>query len=89
MTAKQKPVESALQAVPETFEQAFSDLERIVASLESGELSLEDSLAAYERGVVLARACQSQLQAAEQQVKVLEQDLLRPFNESADQEGPT
>jgi len=67
-------------SIPKHFEQAIAELESIVASMERGDLSLEASLTAYERGVVLARACQTQLQQAEQQVKVLEQDLLRPMD---------
>ncbi|MCD8505066.1 MAG: exodeoxyribonuclease VII small subunit [Burkholderiaceae bacterium] len=62
------------------FEQSIAELERIVASMEAGDMSLEASIVAYERGVELARTCQAQLQKAEQQVRVLEQDLLRPLN---------
>ncbi len=87
MTGKRKSADAALDDVPTSFEQAIAELEKVVASMESGDLSLEASLAAYERGVVLARACQTQLQAAEQQVKVLEHDLLRPLNPRAEGEG--
>ena len=78
---------TTLNKVPENFEQALAELEKIVGSMESTDLSLEASLVAYERGVLLARACQSQLQVAEQQVKVLEQDLLRPFKASVADDG--
>jgi exodeoxyribonuclease VII small subunit len=87
LTGKRKSADAALDDVPKSFEQAIAELEKVVASMESGDLSLEASLAAYERGVVLARACQTQLQAAEQQVKVLENDLLRPFSARAEGEG--
>jgi exodeoxyribonuclease VII small subunit len=73
-------VQDAASNIPEHFEQAIEQLESIVASMERGDLTLEQSLAAYERGVALARACQTQLEKAEQQVKVLEQDLLRPLS---------
>jgi exodeoxyribonuclease VII small subunit len=73
--------------VSQNFEQAIAELEKIVSAMEQGDMSLEGSLAAYQRGVLLAKACQSHLLAAEQQVKVLEDDLLRPF-EPGDQEPP-
>lgn len=63
-----------------TFEKALAELERLVAQMESGDLSLEQALAAHKRGLELARFCQSRLEAAEQQVKVLEGDLLTPLS---------
>jgi exodeoxyribonuclease VII small subunit len=62
-----------------SFEQALAELEKIVARMESGELSLEDALAAHKRGLELARSCQSRLEAAQQQVKVLEGEVLKPL----------
>ena len=53
------------------FETAMRDLEELVARLEQGDLSLEESLAAFERGVMLTRACQSALKEAEQKVEIL------------------
>jgi len=53
------------------FEDALSELETLVTELESGDQSLEDSLAQFERGVSLARHCQTSLKAAEQKVQVL------------------
>ena len=60
-----------------TFETAIAELERIVAQMEEGELSLERSLDAHKRGLELARYCQQRLDAARAQVKVLEGDVLR------------
>ena len=60
-----------------TFEKAIAELERIVAQMEEGELSLERSLGAHKRGLELARFCQQRLDAARAQVKVLEGDVLR------------
>ncbi|MBI3374239.1 MAG: exodeoxyribonuclease VII small subunit [Betaproteobacteria bacterium] len=60
-----------------TFEKAIAELERIVAQMEEGELSLERSLGAHKRGLELARYCQQRLDAARAQVKVLEGDVLR------------
>lgn len=54
-----------------TFGQALEELEAIVASLESGQLDLEESLARYERGVALLRSLQAKLAEAKQRVTVL------------------
>jgi len=62
------------KAVNETqpdFETAMRDLEELVERLEQGDLPLEESLAAFERGVMLTRACQSALKEAEQKVEIL------------------
>lgn len=54
-----------------TFEKAFSQLQEIVKKLESGELSLEESLKAFEEGVKFTRFCQDSLSSAEQKVEQL------------------
>jgi exodeoxyribonuclease VII small subunit len=54
-----------------TFEAALEKLQVSVKKLESGELSLEDSLKLFEEGIRLTRACQEHLQAAEQRVELL------------------
>ena len=56
---------------PENFETALRELEQLVDSLEQGDLSLEDSLLKFERGIKLARQCQQSLDQAEQRVRVL------------------
>ncbi|MDA8095917.1 MAG: exodeoxyribonuclease VII small subunit [Betaproteobacteria bacterium] len=66
-------------AVPETFEHALAELEGIVATMEGGTLSLEDSLAAYRRGTHLLRFCQKALEDAQAQVRVLEGNTLQDF----------
>ncbi|MEM5536813.1 exodeoxyribonuclease VII small subunit [Neptuniibacter pectenicola] len=53
------------------FEQSLQDLESIVTQMEQGELSLEDSLKAFEEGVSLTRECQNILAQAEQKVQLL------------------
>lgn len=53
------------------FERSLAELEAIVAKLEQGDLSLDDSLRHFERGVQLTRACQNSLKLAEQKVHVL------------------
>jgi exodeoxyribonuclease VII small subunit len=54
------------------FETALGELENIVSSMESGKLELEASIAAYRRGMELMQHCQSQLAAADEQIRVLE-----------------
>ena len=66
--------------LPQDFETALAELESLVASMESGSLSLEQSLVAYRRGAALTRICQQKLAQAEQQVKVLEAGMLRPLD---------
>lgn len=66
----------------QTFESAVAELEKIVDSMESGQLSLEESLASYKRGAELLKFCQATLQEAAQQVKLLENGVLKNF-------GPT
>ncbi len=56
-----------------SFEQALEQLEQLVARLEGGELSLEDSLETFERGIVLVRLCSARLESAELRVTRLEQ----------------
>ena len=56
---------------PESFESAMEQLETLVSRMESGELSLEESLKAFEKGVQLTRFCQDQLQKAELKVQEL------------------
>ena len=53
------------------FEKALEELEGIVEDLESGDLSLENSLKSFEKGIKLARQCQEQLSKAELQVQNL------------------
>lgn len=53
------------------FEQSLAELQTLVARLESGELSLEDSLGAFEQGIRLTRECQGALAQAEQKVQIL------------------
>lgn len=68
--------------VAASFEQALAELEAIVARMETGELSLEQSLAAYKRGAALLQYCQAALKDAQQQVKVLESGVLQEFRPS-------
>ncbi|MEZ5649614.1 MAG: exodeoxyribonuclease VII small subunit [Burkholderiaceae bacterium] len=67
-----------------SFEQAIDSLETIVARMESGDMPLQASLEAYERGAALVAHCRGALEQARQQVKVFEEGLLRPFDAQAD-----
>ena len=66
------------EALPESYEAALAELDGLVARMEGGSLSLEESLAAYRRGAALVRFCQQQLEKVEQQVRVLDGETLRP-----------
>lgn len=67
-------------ALPSSFEEAMAELEQLVARMEAGELPLEASVAAYKRGSELVKYCAAQLEKVDSQVKVLEGDMLKPFN---------
>jgi exodeoxyribonuclease VII small subunit len=69
-----------VKVVPKTtrktpsFEQALAELESLVETMEQGELSLEDSLKSFERGVLLTRTCQQALKEAEQKIQILSEN---------------
>jgi len=53
------------------FEKSIAELEGIVNNLEKGELSLDESLKQFEKGITLARKCQDVLSQAEQKIEIL------------------
>ena len=69
---------------PPDFETAMRDLEALVERLEQGDLPLEESLAAFERGVMLTRACQTALKEAELKVEILLKKAGEPVVEDFD-----
>ena len=71
----------ATQAPPATatYEDALTELEKLVASMESGQLPLDRLLESYQRGAELLNLCRARLEAVEQQVKVLEDGQLKPW----------
>jgi exodeoxyribonuclease VII small subunit len=71
----------AAAAAPLPFEQALDELEAIVAQMEDGTLSLDQSLSAYRRGAELVKQCERALEHAKEQVRVLDGELLRPLAE--------
>lgn len=67
-------------APPEpSYEDALAELERLVASMEAGQLPLDRLMQAYQRGAELLSLCRQRLNAVEQQVKVLEEGQLKPW----------
>jgi exodeoxyribonuclease VII small subunit len=66
------PAETQIEeAEPVNFEKAMAELEQLVTQMEDGDLSLNDSLQAFERGIKLTRQCQHALSQAELKVKTL------------------
>jgi len=59
---------------PKSFEAALAELEEVVEQLESGEMALEDSLAAFEKGVGLVKFCNQKLNEVEKRVELLVKD---------------
>jgi exodeoxyribonuclease VII small subunit len=77
----------ALSVAPPNYESALAELESLVARMEGGALSLEDSLSAYRRGAVLVAYCQQQLEKVDQQVRVLDGDTLKAIEHDAGRPG--
>lgn len=70
---------------PKSFESALAELEALVSQMESGQLPLEQSLAAYKRGAELLQYCQKSLADVEQQVRLLnEANSLQPYTDRDD-----
>ena len=66
-------------ALPATYEAALQELEALVASLESGQLPLDQLLTGYQRGAQLLAFCKGRLEAVETQIKVLDGTELKPW----------
>ncbi|WP_089727147.1 exodeoxyribonuclease VII small subunit [Candidatus Thiosymbion oneisti] len=64
-----------------SFEDVLKELESLVDTLEQGELTLEQSLAYFERGIELTRTCRKVLDAAEQKVRILTNESPEPFQD--------
>lgn len=67
-------------AAPASYEDALGELERLVATMEAGQLPLDRLLESYQRGADLLNLCRARLEAVEQQVKVLEDGQLKPWS---------
>jgi len=72
---------SAAKPLPEpaSYEQALAELDRLVAQMEDGQMPLDQLLDAYRRASELLQFCRNGLQAVEEQVKVLDEGMLKPW----------
>jgi exodeoxyribonuclease VII small subunit len=77
------PAAAPSQDVPATYEDALAELERLVQSMEGGQLPLDRLLESYKRGAELLEFCRTRLQAVEEQVKVVEIGQLKTWNPAA------
>ncbi len=73
------PASATSSALPASYEAALQELEALVASLESGQLPLDQLLTGYQRGAQLLKFCRDKLEAVETQIKVLEGTELKPW----------
>ena len=69
-------------AAPTNYEVALQELEALIARMDAGDLPLDELLVSYQRGAVLLQFCRDKLQAVEDQVKVLEDGVLKPWKTS-------
>jgi exodeoxyribonuclease VII small subunit len=76
-SAKSEAKGALTTGAPERFEDAVTELEQIVAAMETGTLTLEESLARFQRGTELLRHCRGALESAEQRIRVLQDGELR------------
>ncbi|GGY20923.1 exodeoxyribonuclease 7 small subunit [Paludibacterium paludis] len=65
---------------PASFETALAQLEDLIREMENGDLPLETALTTYKQGIELVKFCQTKLGDAEQQLKILEKDELKPLD---------
>lgn len=72
--------ETPAEQAPASYEAALEELERLIASMESGQGRLDDLIVHYRRGAELLAYCRGRLEAVEAQVKVLEGDGLKAWN---------
>ncbi len=76
-----KTSSSPVPTTPASYEAALEELETLVARLESGQLPLDQLLTGYQRGAELLKFCRSKLEAVENQIKVLEGNEIKPWNQ--------
>ncbi len=94
MPAKKTTPDAKSPSATPSFEDSLDELQQIVSQLEAGSLSLEDSMAQFERGVGLLRNCYQVLETAEQRIEILtqahpERAVTEPFDASATLEQDT
>jgi exodeoxyribonuclease VII small subunit len=81
-TKPPSPPDASVQSLPESYEAGLKELEGLVAQMESGQLPLAQLLQTYQRGAFLLSHCRAQLQAVEEQIKVLEAGTLKQWSGS-------
>ena len=79
---KAKNTGNAADTAPVSYEAALKELEGLVQQMESGQLPLADLLSGYQRGAELLSFCRAQLDAVEQQIKVLDNGALKSWTPS-------
>ena len=77
-----KSAQASVPAEPAHYEAALQELERLVISMESAQLPLDQLLDSYKRGAHLLSYCRARLEAVEQQVQVLEAGQLKPWSDT-------
>ena len=70
---------SATPSLPASYEAALEELEKLVVRLESGQMPLDQLLAGYQRGAALLKFCRDRLESVENQIKVLDDGILKPW----------
>jgi len=68
-------------SAPKSFESALAELDQLVERMESGQLPLDESLSAYQRGTELLKFCEGVLKDAEQKIKVLDGGALKDLKD--------
>jgi len=82
--SKKEPTSSPTSSPePSSYEDALAELEQLVAQLESGDMPLDQLLVGYQRGAALLQFCRGKLQAVEEQVKVLDNGVLKAWSPAA------
>ena len=79
---KASPPSSPAHAAPPSYEAALKELETLVTDMEAGQLPLAQLLLGYQRGAELLTYCRAQLDAVEQQIKLLDNGTLKPWTAS-------
>jgi exodeoxyribonuclease VII small subunit len=79
MTTAKKHLPATAAQADMSYEDALAELERLVSSMEGGQLPLDRLIQSYQRGAELLQVCRTRLEAVEGQVKVLEEGRLKPW----------
>ena len=77
--ANPKPVTATTGPLPASYEAGLAELEQLIARIDSGQMPLDQLLLGYQRGAALLEFCRERLEAVEQQIKVLDEGVLRPW----------